>query len=1168
MTGAKRKKRLPGLAVALGLALAHGAEGRVTVRAKDRGDGVYEIRARAEAGKTKGKGEAASIHLRDGRGEFWSGAVEEIERYGRAGVRGLRVRWRSRPGEALYGLGERFDGLDVGGKRVEMWIRDVPGQDGGAATYYATPVLYSGAGYAIFAADNPEGEFDLDSGGDGWHRYERAGSELKFWVASGGNLRELVEKRTKTIGGLRGAPDWAWGPWISRNSYESQAEAEEVLAEMARRRIPVAAMVQEAWKGPVETGEYNEFSRQRWPGAGRFLERCEERGIRNVLWQVPIVHPESPEYGAAAALGYFVKDAAGAPRLRKRWMEGFANVDFTDPEAAEFWKDRMRPLLAHGAIGGFKADDGEDVEPEDWFADGRRGWQLHNEYAALYARALTELLDEEGAEGFLWSRSGSLGIEKTPGLWAGDQHATWEQMATLVPAGLSAGLSGAPFWGHDIGGYVGDPGEELYVRWAQFGALSPMMQYHGMGAREPWAFGERAAGIYKKLARLRMNLRPTLAALGKEAERKGWPIMRPMAMEFPGEGRFAREQTQYMLGADMLVAPVLEAKPGRKIAFPEGEWQHLLHPVAVRGPAEIEVAVADDSVPAFVREGAVLGVELEEGAELGEWSEGMPARKLEYARERTLLRDLRAPFRGDALEQTAKVGFRAARGVGGRVEVQVRRRGDGRWVEVPATIAGGRHEADLGSVGAGHAAGDRQPYRIWLRGKDGKRGRALYWGEVEWEMPATIEFRAEGGRYLEMGRKTATTVLRNASDRPLPVRATVQTDVGAAAMPSEYATVLAPRSETAVEWVLDFGAPEGLGDRRAVFRLASKDREAGAVEATYCRPWRWIVAGPFPAPPGEGRRIPFPPEWEGGADARFETPEGLVRWRALDAGHVVRNDGIDLAEAFGAREHAVGYAETRIWSEREQDVELRMGPDDALAAWVNGELVFDAETRGPAVPDSVAVPARFHAGTNRILAKVAQETGEWKLHFRATGPGGGQAGGLRDGFGDVGEYDPGRPEEGKVERMELPAVWKIAGPYPAGILEARIRSVGLDALNGLDWKEAAAPRRRDGAIDLRRELGAREGVEAYAMLDVLAAEATPVEIRCGSDDGLTVWANGLELFDAKVGRAFAPGENRVRAEFRPGRNRVVLRVRQETGEWKFRAEVWDVGRRPARPLAR
>ena len=1049
-----------------------------------------------------------------------------------------------------------------------MWIRDVPGQGGGEATYFATPVLYSGAGYAFFAADNPEGAFDLDTGGDGWHRYERAGSELKFWVVSGSNLRELVEKRTQTIGGLRGAPDWAWGPWISRNSYESQAEAEEVLAEMGRRGIPVAAIVQEAWKGPVETGEYNEFSRRRWPDAKRFLARCEKRGIRNVLWQVPILHPESPEFGAAAALGYFVKDGSGAPRLRKRWMEGYANVDFTDPDAAEFWKDRMRPLLANKAIGGFKADDGEDVEPEDWFADGRRGWQLHNEYTALYAKALTELLDEEGGGGFLWSRSGSLGIEKTPGLWAGDQHATWEQMATLVPAGLSAGLSGAPFWGHDIGGYVGDPGEELYLRWAQFGALSPMMQYHGMGAREPWAFGERAATIYKKLARLRMNLKPTLAALGREAEKKGWPIMRPMAMEFPGNARYAREQTQYMLGPNIMVAPVLEAKPGRRIAFPEGEWQHMLHPVAVRGPAEIELAIAEDSVPAFVREGTALAMELEEGAELGEWSEGVAARKLEYAKERALLRDLRAPFRGDALEQTALVSFRVERSIEGRVEVQVRRPGDGRWEEVPTTRTGGRHEAILGGVGGEPAAGERQAYRIWQRGKDGKRGQALYWGEVEWEMLATIEVRAGGGRYMEEGKATARTMLRNASDRALPVRASVQMDAGAAAMPKEYATVLAPRSETEVEWVLDFGAPKGLGDRRAIFRLASKEREAGEAEAVYLRPWRWIAAGPFPAPPGEGRRIPFPPEWEGGAGARFETPEGIVRWRALDADHVARNDGIDFAEAFGCREHAVGYAETRIWSEREQDVELRMGPDDALAAWVNGELVFDGETRGPARPDTVVAPARFHAGANRILAKVSQETGAWKLHFRATGRAGAQAEGLRDGFEDIGEYDPGRPEEGKIERMEEPAVWKIAGPYPPGVLESRIRSVGLDALNGLDWKEAQAPRRRDGAIDLRRELGVREGVEAYAMLDVLVAEATPVEIRCGSDDGLTVWVNGRELLDLRGGRTFVPGENAVRAELRPGRNRVVLRVRQETGEWKFRAEVWDVARYPARPLAR
>ena len=566
------------------------------------------------------------------RTPLWRGRLASIASCGRAGAAGSRLEWAAPPGEAIYGLGQRFSGLNVAGKIVEMWIRDEPGQ--GEASYFCTPVLFSRAGYALFAADNPEGEFSLNPLAEGWNRYTRAGRAWTFYLAFAPTLKDLVLKRAAIQGPFRGVPDWAWGPWISRNSFETQEEAEEVIRGMAKRNYPVSAIVLEAWKGRYETGDFNRFAHGGWRDLNRYFDLCRRHDIRTVLWQVPVIPPSHPGLADLSAAGFFVRAPDGSVRWRHAWLEGMANVDFTRPEAVRWWKDQMRDEVRRGASG-FKADDGEDIQPDDVFADGRRGAQMHNEYTALYAQALYALLDEEIPDGLLWCRSASLGIERTPALWAGDQYANWEQYRSLLPAGLSAGLSGAPFWGHDIGGYIGDPSPELYIRWLQFGAFSPLMQYHGIHPREPWIFGPEAEAAYRMLSHLRMNLKPVLIELGREAAATGLPIMRPMALEYPEDPRFVAEDSQYMLGPDLLVAPIFqEGATSRVVKFPRGLWKHLLSRKTYEGPADLEITCGLVDAPVFVREGARLKVQLARDAELGHWSPDAPVRELRFGRVR------------------------------------------------------------------------------------------------------------------------------------------------------------------------------------------------------------------------------------------------------------------------------------------------------------------------------------------------------------------------------------------------------------------------------------------------------------------------------------------------------------------------------------------------------
>ena len=1097
---------------------------------------------------------------------LWRGRVSPIGAFGRASIPGSRLEWNAPPGEAIYGLGQRFNGLNQAGKFVEMWIRDEPGQGAeGKASYFCTPVLFSSAGYAVFAADNPEGEFSLNPLGEGLNRYLRGGQAWTFYVALGPTLRDLVQKRIGIQGPIRGVPDWAWGPWISRNSYEHQGEAEDAIRGMVDRDIPVAVIVQEAWKGSSHTGDFNNFSGDRWPDVSGFFALCGKHGIRNVLWQVPIIHPTSPDFSDAERQGFFVRKPDGSVSWRREWLEGFANLDFTRPEAVRWWQDQMRDEVRLG-VRGFKNDDGEDIKPDDVFADGRRGWQMHNEFSVLYAKALFALFDQEKVDGMLWGRSASLGCEQTPALWAGDQYATWAQYRSLLPAGLSSGLSGAPFWGHDIGGYIDQPTPELYIRWLQFGAFSPMMQYHGVLKREPWEFGKEAERAYKLLAGIRMNLRPTLKALGRAAVRTGLPIMRPMAMEFPDDPRFRDEDSQYMLGSDLLVAPVLEeGATGRRIKFPAGRWQHLLLPVAYSGPSDVVVPLDLVSAPVFVREGSALMVELAEGKELGSWKDGVTERALLFDASRAVLSDVSFPLSGSTLTGRATITFRVNTNSVRELSVFAAPRGKpDRRSPLPLVIDGDKATVELNYKGTHEA-----DFVITVQGG----GSHLFAGTMRWQSPVTIDTEVAGSRFVSGGERKIRARLVNHSDDALKIDLSATASGDITIGDSTRAIEIQPRGDWSGEWSLDIGTADGISD--AVVRLVARadDRILGEESVHFARPLRMAVAGPFPAREKEAFTAPFPPEWELSPDVRFSTAEGIVRWTTLPADHHDHHDGIDFEALWGQRDHAAGYSAAKIRSRTSRDAELRVGADDTLSVWLNGNLIFAKEVYRLAAWDQEVIPLKLPAGDSTLVFKVAQDRNPWRLLVHLTGPQGSALVGVSDIF-DAAAYSSGRRDDGPVVESPRPIAWQLAGPFPLENRDDKASPGRLDALASapkpwpadITWRSASEVSDYSGTFDLNAFYGNQLYVDAYAYAEWNVSKPTPIVLQCGSDDGLVIWLNGRRIHTANKWRGFKRAEETVKATLQPGRNVLFCRIRQGDGAWKFRIDAWDVSSKPYRPL--
>jgi alpha-D-xyloside xylohydrolase len=219
---------------------------------------------------------------------------------------------------------------------------------------------------------------------------------------------------------------------------------------------------------------------------------------------------------------------------------------------------------------------------------------------------IQDRLDGDGA---LITRSGYTGTQGYSFDWAGDNRANFsyeDGLPTAILAAQNAALSGIALWGSDIAGYFGTPDAELFVRWAQFGAFSPLMQVHMTSNQGPWSFGEVALQIFRRFAKIRMQLFPYLYEAVQTASRSGLPIIRPMVLAFQSDRHAAAARYQYLFGPDLLVAPMYQPGTYRSVYLPEGRWIDFWDGTEYLGQQTVEVFAPLTQMPLFVRSGAIL----------------------------------------------------------------------------------------------------------------------------------------------------------------------------------------------------------------------------------------------------------------------------------------------------------------------------------------------------------------------------------------------------------------------------------------------------------------------------------------------------------------------------------------------------------------------------------
>lgn len=524
------------------------------------------------------------------------------------GAEAVALALESHPDEHYYGLGERFGGLDQRGEIVDLWVKN--GASGGN-TYKPVPFVASSRGFGLVLDTSHRVHCALAHPTvPGAATFVVHAAETGGAIIPGPEPARVLERYTTRVGRPPVPPEWVFLPWKSRDwRSENQKTALEDITK--QRELGIACgvkLIDAAWEATNHTFV---FTPDKFPDPAAMIATAAEAGQRVVLWISPWMVAGTDEYREAAERGYLIRDGRGEPslhRLANRPTYLGTMIDFTSPAAVAWWQGKIRDLMELG-VRGFKTDFGEQVPEDAFFADGRTGAELHNLYPVLYNRATWEVVRQY--DGILLARSAWAGSQPYPGIWAGDQSADfspWAGLPSAITAGISAGWSGFPYWGSDIGGYFGTPEDECFVRWTQFAAFSPIMEAHGLGPREPWLFEPSTLETYRRFANLHARLTPYSRAAAAEAARTGMPLMRAMPLAFPNEPNMHGDPVQYqfMYGPSLLVAPIYSWGTSRLVHFPSGIWTDFFTGERHVGPAVAKVDAPLDRMPVYVKDGSVL----------------------------------------------------------------------------------------------------------------------------------------------------------------------------------------------------------------------------------------------------------------------------------------------------------------------------------------------------------------------------------------------------------------------------------------------------------------------------------------------------------------------------------------------------------------------------------
>jgi alpha-D-xyloside xylohydrolase len=511
-------------------------------------------------------------------------------------------------GELVYGLGERFGPLIKNGQSVDIW-----NADGGTASeqaYKNVPFYMTNKGYGVFINDS--GNVSLEVGSEKTARVQfcASGEYLEYFVIYGSEPKAILERYTALTGRPAMPPEWSFGLWLS-TSFTTSYDEKTVMSfieGMEQRKIPLSVFHFDCfWMKGFNWCDFT-WDKETFPDPAGMLSRIKAKGIKICVWINPYIAQRSALFEEGKKGGYFLKRTNGSVYQSDQWQAGMAIVDFTNPAACKWYTDHLERLMNMG-VDCFKTDFGEKIPEDAVYFDGGDPERHHNYYSYIYNKVVFELLERKLGKGeaVLFARSATAGGQRFPLHWGGDCESTFEAMAETLRGGLSLCLSGFGFWSHDIGGFEGIPNAALFKRWLAFGLLSSHSRLHGSHSyRVPWSVDEESADVCRFFTELKTKLMPYILKSSREAHEKGIPVLRAMFLEFPNDPTCAYLDRQYMLGGDLLVAPVFSEDNEVTYYLPEGDWKQYITGETIKGGRWVTEKHGFLSMPILVRSGVQL----------------------------------------------------------------------------------------------------------------------------------------------------------------------------------------------------------------------------------------------------------------------------------------------------------------------------------------------------------------------------------------------------------------------------------------------------------------------------------------------------------------------------------------------------------------------------------
>jgi len=510
--------------------------------------------------------------------------------------------------ECVYGFGEQFGRLDKVGQTIDVDMEEALGTVTPRA-YKNVPFWVTTAGWGVFA--NHDARLTAWIG-------SRCAPQLQVAVDDDwfdafvfvGDVRQVLGAYTELTGRPNVPPDWSFGFWQSKISYSSAAETLEVAERMRAADLPFDVLhldthwFRSDWLCDLE------FDPTRFPDPAGYLQSMDAMGVKVSLWQLPYIPEGCALFDELAAVDGFVRREDGSLYdiglcYSPDWTGGRVGcIDFSNPAAVEAHQRWLGTLFDLGARA-VKVDFGEQAPIDGVYHDGTSGHRMHNRYPLLYNQAVAEATHAATGEWIIWARAAFAGSQRYPLHWGGDSSARWDNLFADVAGGLSLGLCGFPFWSMDIGGFLGEPDDDLLIRWLQAGLFLSHSRIHGFGNRELYDRGA-TTDLARDLLHLRYQLMPYVLGQAHLAAGAGVPLARAMVVDHPDDPTTWHLGNQWKLGDDLLVAPVADPAGRRKVYLPEGDWVHWFSGEVHHGPCWISTHSPIEHFPLYQRAASLV----------------------------------------------------------------------------------------------------------------------------------------------------------------------------------------------------------------------------------------------------------------------------------------------------------------------------------------------------------------------------------------------------------------------------------------------------------------------------------------------------------------------------------------------------------------------------------